>query len=409
MTRKPQQVPAQPSAKSQGSGEERRVLRRVRRPADDAARESTKTNAAKLAADEPKEHPKAARRDIYSRVGRAAPQSIPAGEPRRQEPKRREESEVAPERRPAPEPAPAPAPDPTPSSESETRAFAAASPKREAEPQARRSTEPPAPQPRSAYQDEDFAPATVTGEPTQVMARPQQRGPEPTRAFGRGAAAPSPAFGQAGTAYDGGVGAQRGGASGPEAPNYTDPNLEVAPYEDEYREPARRGTLDFGLLLLRLMLGGYLVATGIATFFQLQNNPGLPGLEQAFGDYASPHLLSVLVPSLMLLGGVFLLLGLISPVATAIALAVTTVMALHQLHKGEGIHFDVFGNEPFIAALLLAGMALVLQFTGPGIISLDAGRGWARRPLASSWIFVVVAIAGAAAIWYLLAGVPPIK
>ena len=50
-----------------------------------------------------------------------------------------------------------------------------------------------------------------------------------------------------------------------------------------------------------------------------------------------------------------------------------------------------------------------LQFTGPGKISFDMGRGWTQRPLASSWIFVVLGLGGAAALWWFGAGVNPLN
>lgn len=53
-------------------------------------------------------------------------------------------------------------------------------------------------------------------------------------------------------------------------------------------------------------------------------------------------------------------------------------------------------------------IAIALQFTGPGFISFDVKRSWARRPLATSWIFVIVGIAVLVALWWFGAGVNPI-
>ena len=57
--------------------------------------------------------------------------------------------------------------------------------------------------------------------------------------------------------------------------------------------------------------------------------------------------------------------------------------------------------------LLMTAMALGLQFTGPGRIGIDFGRGWARRPLASSWIFGILSIAAAIGLWWLTTGTLP--
>ena len=60
-------------------------------------------------------------------------------------------------------------------------------------------------------------------------------------------------------------------------------------------------------------------------------------------------------------------------------------------------------------SVILFGISLALQFTGPGLYSFDYGRSWARRPLVSSWIFILLAIAGAVALWWFGAGVNPLS
>jgi len=50
-----------------------------------------------------------------------------------------------------------------------------------------------------------------------------------------------------------------------------------------------------------------------------------------------------------------------------------------------------------------------VQFTGPGLYALDGARGWARRPLASSWLFMILGIAAVVAAWWLLAGTNPLS
>ena len=57
--------------------------------------------------------------------------------------------------------------------------------------------------------------------------------------------------------------------------------------------------------------------------------------------------------------------------------------------------------------LVLGGALIALQFTGPGTWAVDYPRGWARRPLASSWIFIVVAVVALGALWWFGAGVNP--
>lgn len=197
------------------------------------------------------------------------------------------------------------------------------------------------------------------------------------------------------------------------------PAQPVAPVEPVQQEvqiedlnvvQARRGTIDFGVFLLRVVVGAYLVLTAVSTFFGIGENDGIQGLNDAYTlqGYAQAGILSVLVPALQLTAGVFLLLGLITPIAAALATAVTAFGALDALDATTSI--DVFNlDSSVLFAGLLAVVATALQFTGPGKISFDVSRSWAERPLASSWIFVIIGIGGAVAMWWFLAGVNPLN
>ncbi|NLZ58406.1 MAG: DoxX family protein [Corynebacterium sp.] len=167
----------------------------------------------------------------------------------------------------------------------------------------------------------------------------------------------------------------------------------------------RRGTLDFGLLIIRATIGIYLIIRGVFTFFNLGGSQGLSGLESEFSGYQWPEVLAILLPSLELAAGVFLLLGLMTPVAAAVATVATSFTALHQINVHEGGWGEL--GEPIMLAIILTLVVIGLQFTGPGRISLDAGRSWARRPLVSSWIFVIIGIALAVVLWWFGASVNP--
>lgn len=176
-------------------------------------------------------------------------------------------------------------------------------------------------------------------------------------------------------------------------------------------EPAvdyRRGTIDLGLFLLRIVFAGWLIIQGVGTFFGLGNYEGISGLEAEFSEYNQVHLLAILVPSLQLAAGIFLLLGLLAPFAAMVALTVTGFMAVHQIAV-EQSGLNIFNWEPALwLPVIAAAIAVIVQFTGPGLYSLDGARAWARRPLASSWIFVVIGIAAVVAAWWLLAGTNPL-
>ncbi|WP_293778507.1 DoxX family protein [uncultured Corynebacterium sp.] len=178
---------------------------------------------------------------------------------------------------------------------------------------------------------------------------------------------------------------------------------------EEKPEPARRGTIDFGLLFVRLALSVYLLVAGASTFFKLGGNEGLSGLEKEFGEYTMAAALAIGVPTVQLIAGAFLLLGLVTPLAAMFGLIVTGFSAIHGLNA-SGAGLDVFAwNESVWLGLVLFVIAVALQFTGPGFISLDFNRSWTRRPLATSWVFVVIGVAALVAIWWFGAGVNPLN
>ena len=108
----------------------------------------------------------------------------------------------------------------------------------------------------------------------------------------------------------------------------------------------------------------------------------------------------MIVPTLELAAGVFLVLGLIAPVAAAVAIVVTAFCALHAV-VAAGSDWNVLNWDAAVwMPVILLGIALALQFTGPGLYGIDGGRSWARRPLASSWIWAVVAVALAGVVWW---------
>mgnify|MGYP002720712778 CR=1 FL=1 len=171
----------------------------------------------------------------------------------------------------------------------------------------------------------------------------------------------------------------------------------------------RRGTIDFGLLFIRIALSAYLIIAGAKTFFELGDSQGLSGLEGDFANYAWDTALSIAVPTMQLIAGVFLLLGLITPLAAMLGLVVTGFSAVHELAQTDA-GLDVFSWPDSVwLSLVLFVIAVGLQFTGPGFISLDFKRSWARRPLGTSWVFVLIGVAILVALWFFGAGVNPLK
>lgn len=168
----------------------------------------------------------------------------------------------------------------------------------------------------------------------------------------------------------------------------------------------RRGTTDLGLLFFRLALAAWLLLDSIRAFFGIGGG-GIGTLQESFGGYAQPHLLAIVVPGLELAAGVFLLFGLVTPLFAALATVATAFTVVH-VYNQSNVGFNPFTWEaPLVLAVVLAVMSIALQFTGPGLYSLDGSRSWARRPLASSWVFVILGVACAGALWWFGAGTNP--
>lgn len=149
---------------------------------------------------------------------------------------------------------------------------------------------------------------------------------------------------------------------------------------------------DFGLLLMRLVAGVIFTAHGAQKIFGWW---GGPGLDEFTGNltrlgFEQTDVLSAVIGFTELVGGILLALGLFTPLAAAglLAVAINAVW----LRWGNGLFLIDDGFEPDLA---MAGLAAGLIMTGPGRASLDSGRFWFRHPVATGWIFFLIALAAA--------------
>jgi putative oxidoreductase len=169
----------------------------------------------------------------------------------------------------------------------------------------------------------------------------------------------------------------------------------------------RRGTLDFGLFLLRVVIGGLLVVRGLQTLFAFGGDPGISALEQTLSAYNVADILAVALPVAQIVAGGLLVFGLLTPVGGALTVALAGFLALHNVSLWDSGYWP-YTLSPQVQYWGLTGLAgLVLTFTGPGRYSADVSRGWATRPLASAWVFFVVGLAGAAGLWLAVGGGNP--
>jgi putative oxidoreductase len=142
-------------------------------------------------------------------------------------------------------------------------------------------------------------------------------------------------------------------------------------------------TFDLALFVLRLALGGMLVAHGLNKVF---GSGGLAGTTRWFASLGlQPAWVHARVAAATEIGaGVLLVLGLLTPVASAAFIGLMTVAALTD-HGRKG--FFVFkGGWEYVA--IVAVVAAVIAAIGSGEWSLDHALGWHLY----GWSWALVAI-----------------
>ncbi|MBN9109408.1 MAG: DoxX family protein [Pseudonocardia sp.] len=124
------------------------------------------------------------------------------------------------------------------------------------------------------------------------------------------------------------------------------------------------------MLLLRLVVGGVLVVHGLNHAF---GGGRLPGAARWFEGLGLRHGIVQATMSAVteVVAGVGILLGLATPLSAAAAVGVMAVAGV-VAHRRNG--FFVF-RDGYEYVLVLALCAVVLAWTGPGALSLDAALG----------------------------------
>lgn len=193
----------------------------------------------------------------------------------------------------------------------------------------------------------------------------------------------------------------------------TTPTAYDSEFGDDFGDPTEKppiewhGGLDFGLLVLRLVLGGLILTHGLDQMFGWFNGAGGEGgaiggvggrggteaMLDAAG-FTEPVILAWVLSISQIAGGALLILGLFTPLGAAMILG---VMANAIVVKGDWNLF-LGGVE---LEMMLAGAAFALLFTGPGRVSIDRNTHWFRRAPAYGFVFLLIA-AGASAVTLLV-------
>jgi putative oxidoreductase len=155
--------------------------------------------------------------------------------------------------------------------------------------------------------------------------------------------------------------------------------------------------IDFGLLVLRVVIGLILMGHGVQKLFGWFHGPGLKGFSAGTRRMGlRPALFWAAVAALGEFGGGLLLaLGLLTPLG-ALGMMGAMFVAITRVHLPKGF-WNSKGGIEFPLSLWTVGFALGL--TGPGSFSLDHLIGWpVNQPVA----FVIAALVLTAGLYVLL-------
>jgi putative oxidoreductase len=131
--------------------------------------------------------------------------------------------------------------------------------------------------------------------------------------------------------------------------------------------------VSYGLLLLRVVVGGTLFGHGAQKLFGWWGGHGPRGTGGFFGQlgYRAPLLMAILAGASEA-SGALLALGLLTPLA-CLAIAVVMLNAIVVVHWKNGFWNGDGGIE---FPLLVLGAVTALAATGPGRFALDRAIGW---------------------------------
>ncbi|PYP02140.1 MAG: oxidoreductase [Gemmatimonadetes bacterium] len=134
---------------------------------------------------------------------------------------------------------------------------------------------------------------------------------------------------------------------------------------------------DVGLLALRLALGAVFLAHGAQKGFGAFGGPGFEGATGFIGSlgFRPARLWAGLAVGGELAAGFLFLLGLLTPVASLLALA-TMAVAIAKVHGPKGFFIQNGGYE-YNLVLIVAALAVAVM--GPGGLSLGQARPKARH------------------------------
>jgi len=130
---------------------------------------------------------------------------------------------------------------------------------------------------------------------------------------------------------------------------------------------------DRTIAIIRVILGIVFFAHGAQKALGLFGGPGFSSTIGSFQQMGIPAWLAVLAIAAEFLGGLGLLVGLLSRIA-ALGIIVNMVVAILMVHSRVGIFMNWNGNQPgegFEFHLLAIALGLAIVVKGAGAFSVD--------------------------------------
>ncbi|MGV0642359.1 DoxX family protein [Mycolicibacterium sp. XJ2546] len=167
----------------------------------------------------------------------------------------------------------------------------------------------------------------------------------------------------------------------------------------ELHTPARAATGGIGLLILRIGVGAAILQAGLIKAFDFSTTVEF----MTAGGWRAPTLAALMVTTAETLGGIALILGVLTPLAAfAVIAAMIDAWAVN-------VSTAAFWSQPFNVPFLIGIGTAALLFAGAGAYSVDArvlGRTtWSPRIAVG---LLVAAFAAAILTWVALNGTNPI-
>ena len=150
-------------------------------------------------------------------------------------------------------------------------------------------------------------------------------------------------------------------------------------------------TLDLALLVIRVFLGITFVLHGGQKLFGWYGGAGIKGARSMMQDLgvAHPGLLGWMAALSEAGGGLFVLIGLLTPLAAALIIS-TMLVAIYTVHWKNGFFG---GNRGYEFNLSLIALAATLVLMGAGLVSVDYLLGAAvPLNLLPAWAILIIAL-----------------